>query len=165
MALPDPPGLVPIQSVRGCHLGRCARRILLLSPGPDDEPQIVIPEREGRGAAESHRRSMRRLAEIGLVELSLKAEVVRTRREKEGTPLQWDGDTGVYREGQAERIPVLRSVEKRAVKLTLLGAIVVDRFRSALETGERIRWNTIADGKAACIETESDNAKQYQKKT
>lgn len=105
---------------------------------------------------------MRRLAEIGLVELSLKAEVVQTRREKEGTPLQWDRDTGVYREGEAERIPVLRSVEKRAVKLTLLGALVVDRFRSALETGERIRWNAIVDGQAACVESECDNAAKYQ---
>ena len=106
---------------------------------------------------------MRRLAEIGLVELSLKSEVVQTRREKQSTPLRWDRDTGVYREGEAERLPVLRSVEKRAVKLTLLGALVVDRFRSALEAGERIRWNTIADGQATCTEPESDNAKQYQK--
>jgi hypothetical protein len=93
---------------------------------------------------------MRRLAEIGLVELSMKAEVVQTKREKEGTPLQWDRDTGVYREGEAERVPVLRSVEKRAVKLTPFGALVVDRCRAALETGQRIRWNSLIELPATC---------------
>lgn len=132
-----------LQDIRGLHLGRCARRILLLSPRPEDEPQVLPPERDSRASAESHRRAMRRLADLGLVELSFKVEQVPTRREKLAGQLQWDGEAGVYRAGEPCSIPVRRSVEKRAVKLTPLGALVVDRLRPVLETGERIRWATV----------------------
>jgi hypothetical protein len=104
---------------------------------------VLLPEREGRASAESHRRALQRLAAIGLVELSLKDEQVQIRREKEGGRVQWDGDAGVYREREPQRIPVRRTVRKRAVQLTPLGALVVNRLRSALETGERIRWSAI----------------------
>jgi hypothetical protein len=80
-----------------------------------------------------------------LVELSSKVEQVETRREKESGHLQWDEEAGIYRRGEPRRVPVRRSVEKRAVKLTPLGALLVDRLRPALETGERIRWAPIID--------------------
>ena len=145
MTPPDSSRIPSLQEVRGLHLGRCSRRILLLSPGPGDEPQVLPPERDGRAAAEAHRRAMRRLAEHGLVELSFKAEQVQTRREKVGGHVQWDGEAGVYSTGEPGRIPVWRSVEKRAVKLTPVGALVVDRLRPVLETGDRIRWASVSE--------------------
>jgi hypothetical protein len=140
MTLPDSPEIRSLPDIRGLHLGRCSRRILLLSPGPNEEPQVLSPERAGRAAAESHRRAMRRLAAFGLIELSFKVEQVQTRRERNGGRLEWDGHAGVYCEAESQRIPVWRSVEKRAVKLTPEGALVVDRLRPVLETGGRIRW-------------------------
>jgi|SRR5947209_3610631 len=141
----DISGPASLEQFRGLHLGRCARRILLLAPHPDDEPQVLSAERSGRPAAESHRRAMRRLAAHGLVELSLKVEEVETTRTKQLPPLQWDGDAGVYRQGPRLSVPVVRPVAKRAVKLTVLGELLVNRLRSALETGEHIRWDNIID--------------------
>jgi hypothetical protein len=131
--------------MRGLHLGRCARRILLLAPGPTDEPQVLLPERPGRAASESQRRATRRLAAVGLIELSWKVEEVQTKREKQTRPLSWNPQAGVYQEENCRQIPVRRAVEKRAVKLTPLGALVVDRLRLTLETGERIRWDALID--------------------
>src|SRR5690349_18600651 len=76
MRLSDVNGAVAPEELHGLHLGRCARRILLLLGSPADEPLVLLPEREGRSAAESHRRAMRRLAEVGLIELSWRAEEV-----------------------------------------------------------------------------------------
>jgi hypothetical protein len=141
--LPDSPATLMLGDVQGLRLGHCARRILLLSPGPDDAPQVLLPERDGRASAESHRRALQRLADIGLVELSLKTEQVQIKREKEGGRVQWDGKAGLYRAGETYQIPVRRTVRKRAVKLTPIGALLVDRLRTALETGGRIRWTSI----------------------
>lgn len=140
MTQTDSPHTACLERVRGVHLGRCARRILLLAPRSDGEPEVLRPERGGRAAAESHRRAMRRLAAIGLVELSLKVEQVETKRTKHSPTVQWDGNAGVYRHRQHQDVPVIRSVEKRAVKLTPLGEMMVDRLRPALETGAHIRW-------------------------
>lgn len=126
-------------------MGHCSRRILLLSPGPGEDPQVLPPERDGRASAESHRRAMRRLAEFGLIELSFKVERVPTRREKSAGQVTWDAAAGIYREAEPMRIPVWRSVEKRAVKLTPVGSVVVDQLRTALETGVRIRWDSVVE--------------------
>lgn len=134
-----------LEAMRGRHLGRCARRILLLAPGPTEEPLALPPERDGRAAAESHRRAVRRLGEIGLVELSWKAERVQTKRRKQASSLSWDSTDGVYHDGPSGRIPVERAVDKRAVRLTPLGALVVDLLRHRLESGDRIRWSTIIE--------------------
>jgi hypothetical protein len=88
---------------------------------------------------------MRRLAEIGLIELSWKAEEVQTKREKQVGPLLWDENTGMYRDRKLQLVPVRRSVEKRATRLTPLGELLVDRLRLVLETGERIRWGPIIE--------------------
>ena len=143
--MPDSPAILMLENVHGLRLGHCARRILLLSPAPHESPEVLLPERPGRSSAESHRRALQRLAEIGLVELSVKVEQVQTKREKDGGRVQWDRVAGVYREETPSRIPVRRTVWKRAVKLTPLGAHLVDRLRSALETGERIRWAVVID--------------------
>jgi len=91
---------------------------------------------------------MRRLAAIGLVELSWKVEHVQTKREKRTNDLSWDGEAGVYQARKRRQVPVRRAVEKRAARLTPLGALVVDRLRSVLETGERIRWAAIIDSES-----------------
>jgi hypothetical protein len=114
---------------------------LLLAPDPADDTRVLLPGRPGRAAAESHRRAIRRLAEIGFIELSWKRVEVRIKREKQVGPLIWDEVAGVYQDRRSEKIPVRRSIDKRAVRLTPLGALVVDRIRPLLETGERVRWD------------------------
>jgi hypothetical protein len=88
---------------------------------------------------------MRRLAEVGLVELTWKAEQIETKREKQTNDLSWDEAAGVYQAGNRRQVPVRRAVEKRAVRLAPLGAVVVERLRLTLESGERIRWSSIID--------------------
>lgn len=141
--MPDSLATLMLEDVQGLRLGHCARRILLLSPGPEDAPRVLVAERDGRASSESHRRALHRLAEIGLIEFSLKIEQVQIKREKKGGRVQWDENAGVYRKSESSRIPVQRMVRKRAVRLTPVGALLVDRLRSALETGGRIRWASI----------------------
>jgi hypothetical protein len=136
---------VSLTNLRGLRLGRCARRILLLAPPPLSEPAVLPPERAGRGAAESHRRAMRFLAANGLVELSWKTEMVETKQERRSPAVVWDSDAGVYQEVEPERAPVQRAIERRAVKLTVLGEFLVDRLRPVLESGRRIRWDVMVD--------------------
>jgi hypothetical protein len=86
---------------------------------------------------------MRRLADVGLIELSWKTEQVETRRRKEASPLIWDGKAGAYQTRKRQKIPVCRSIEKRSIRLTPLGSSLRDQLRPLLETGERIRWASI----------------------
>jgi hypothetical protein len=137
-----------LDDLRGIRLGRCARRILLLAPLPEEEPRAIAPERPGRAATESQRRALHRLSAIGLVELSWKSETVTTMEVARSTRVLWDPEDGVYRETDREPSPVTRTVEKRAVQLTPLGALLVDRLRPQLETGQRIRWAPLIDAEA-----------------
>jgi hypothetical protein len=133
-----------LASLHGLRLGRCARRILLLAPPPTGEPTVIPAERDGRAAAESHRRAMRRLAAIGLVELTWKTETVETKGKTRTGSVLWDPDAGVYRKVRPKHTAIERAIERRAVRLSALGAFLVDRLRPELETGKRIRWASIA---------------------
>jgi hypothetical protein len=130
--------------LRHVRLGKCARRILLLAPQPGDEPSVIPAEHSSRAAAESHRRAMRRLAAIGLVELAWKTESADTRAKTRTEGIHWDPEAGVYRAVRCEQKFVVRPIERRAVRLTELGSRVVDHLRPTLETGRRIRWTSIA---------------------
>jgi hypothetical protein len=137
-----------VTSLHGLRLGRCARRILLLAPGPTQEPSVIPVERAGRAAAESHRRAIRRLAEVGLLELAWKQETSETKGKGQTGTVQWDHQAGMYRDVDPKYIPIERVVTRRAVKLTALGALLVDRLRRELETGKRIRWDSLMDTQA-----------------
>ena len=106
---------------------------------------MIPPERAERAAAESHRRAMRRLAATGLVELSWKTETVQIARRRETGSVVWDPSAGIYREAGSGQWPVVRSIERRAVRLTALGGLLVDRLRPDLETGKRIRWTSLTE--------------------
>ena len=140
---PDATWSDTVATLHGLRLGRCARRILLLAPRPTEEPCTIGAERNGRGAVESHRRAMRRLAAIGLVELTWRPETVETTRQTRTGNVRWDPDAGVYQEIDPDHVPVERVVAHRAARLTPLGAFVVDRLRPTLESGKRIRWSSI----------------------
>lgn len=142
--VPDASLSSAVANLQGLRLGRCARRILLLAPSPPDEPCIIGPERDGRAAAESHRRAMRRLAAIGLLELTWRTETVETTRKTQTGSVRWDPDAGVYREVEPNYVPSERVVAYRAARLTPLGALVVDRLRPALESGKRVRWGALS---------------------
>jgi hypothetical protein len=88
---------------------------------------------------------MRRLATIGLLELTWKTETVETRRKTRTGSVLWDPAAGVYREVRPKRTAIERSIERRAVRLTPFGAFLVDRLRPELETGKRIRWASISE--------------------
>jgi hypothetical protein len=132
---------VSLEGIRGLRLGRCARRILLLAPLPSQEPTVVPAERPERASADSHRRAMRSLAAHGLVELTWKTEILETKQVRRSPHVRWDSSAGVYREGDAPPTPVERAMKRRAIRLTPLGELVVDRLRPALENGRRIRWS------------------------
>jgi hypothetical protein len=86
---------------------------------------------------------MRRLAAIGLLELTWRTETVETTRKTRTRGIRWDADAGVYREIDLGDVPVERAIAHRAARLTPLGALVVDRLRPALESGKRIRWASL----------------------
>ena len=130
-----------LERLRGLRLGKHHRRILLLAPPPDDEPRVVAPEREGRAAAEAHRRGIRRLAAAGLITVSIVPERVKT--SSVGREKQWDASSD---ESSTANGSVQRTYYKGAVKLTDLGGILVDRLREDLETGKRIRWRNATRG-------------------
>lgn len=132
-----------VANLRGLRLGKCARRILLLAPPPTAEPSIIAAERDGRAALESHRRAMRRLAALGLLELTWRTETVKSTRKIRTDRIRWDADVGAYRKTDPGNLPVERAVALRAARLTPLGAFVVDRLRPTLESGKRIRWASI----------------------
>jgi hypothetical protein len=134
---------VSLSEIRGLRLGRCARRILLLAPLPSQEPAVVQPERADRACADSHRRATRSLAAHGLVELAWKTEIVATRQVRTTPRVRWDASAGVYRDEDPAPTPVERAIKRRTVRLTPLGALVVDRLRPVLETGRRIRWDWV----------------------
>jgi hypothetical protein len=87
---------------------------------------------------------MRRLAAVGLVELTWKTETVETRGKTRTGSVLWDSAAGVYREVKPAHIAIERTIERRAVRLTELGALLVHLMRPELETGKRIRWSSVA---------------------
>jgi hypothetical protein len=136
---------VSLVRLRGLRLGRCARRILLLAPRPDEEPSVIPPHGASRAAAESHRRAIRCLAANGLVDLTWTTEVVTTNQVRRTPGVIWDQDAGVYQTVGPDESPVRRTVQRRTVRLTMLGDSLVDRLRPILENGRRIRWAAILD--------------------
>jgi hypothetical protein len=88
---------------------------------------------------------MHRLAAIGLVELTWKVETVETKGMARTGGVRWDPAAGVHREVEPKHIPIERAIERRAVRLTALGAVLVNRLRPELETGKRIRWGSITE--------------------
>jgi hypothetical protein len=86
---------------------------------------------------------MRRLAAIGLLELTWRKETVETSSKRRAGGIRWDPDAGVFREIDPDHDPIERTVARRAARLTPLGAFVVDRLRPALESGKQIRWSSI----------------------
>jgi hypothetical protein len=87
---------------------------------------------------------MRRLGAIGLVELTWKTETVETSAKARTGSILWDPAAGVYRDVRPDHAAIARTVERRAVRLTELGAFLVDRLRPELERGKRIRWAALA---------------------
>jgi hypothetical protein len=86
---------------------------------------------------------MRRLADQDLIELSWKPERQATRREAASPTVRWDTEYGRHISIPSTPIPVERTLERRAVKLTPLGAWLVRRLRPTLESGKRIRWASV----------------------
>lgn len=143
-ANPSRSSSLSLRNIRGLRLGRCARRILLLAPLPSQELAVVPPERPDRACADSHRRATRSLAAHGLIELAWKTEIVETKQVRRTPRVRWDAVAGVYRD-EAAPTPVERAIKRRTVRLTPLGALVVDRLRPVLENGRRIRWDRVDD--------------------
>lgn len=106
---------------------------------------MVPPQRTDRAAAGSHRRAMQCLAAKGLVELTWKTETVETKQKRRASLVVWDADAGIFLEVGPEHAPVARAIERRAVRLTALGELLVDRLRPELEHGRRIRWAAIEE--------------------
>jgi hypothetical protein len=90
---------------------------------------------------------MRFLAAKGLVELSWKAETIQTKQVRTAPAVVWDADAGVYRDIQPAEAAVERTIGRRAVQLTPMGKLLVDRLRPILENGRRVRWDLIIESR------------------
>jgi hypothetical protein len=106
-------------------MGKYGRRILLLAPGPAEDATVILPERDGRTALDSHNRAMRRLAAAGLVSTTRIKTVVETKRIR----TEWEWDNALM-DWVQRPVPVRQMRWREAVKLTPVGAAVVDRLRS-----------------------------------
>lgn len=118
------------------RLGRHERRILLQASSPDRESVIVAPEGPGRAADEAHRRAIRRLFAAGLLWVGWRRVYVETRTQ---TKARWEHMAGRW--WQTGGQPIRREYRKRAVWRSPLGQALVERLRSQLEAGARIRWS------------------------
>ena len=110
------------------RMGPAARHLLLLAPGPQEEAQILGPASPNPGALASHYHALRRLEGDGLISVvpvEVRVETTRDRRDWE-----WNAVLGDWVE---RRVTVGRTLKKRAVKLTPLGAAVASRMRADLE--------------------------------
>lgn len=123
-ACPADGRITQAESLAGVRLGKHERRVLLAAPEPVAEPAIVEPERPGRVADEANRRAIRRLAELGLVVLA----DVRQDRQYGRDPIS------------GRRVRLKPATWRRAIRLTALGALVVERLRPYLEAGKPFRW-------------------------
>jgi len=105
-------------------------------PIPDRESVIVAPEGPGRAADEAHRRAIRRLFAAGLLWVGWRRVYVETRTQ---TKARWEHMAGRW--WQTGGQPIRREYRKRAVWRSPLGQALVERLRSQLEAGARIRWS------------------------
>ncbi|MBM3273586.1 MAG: hypothetical protein FJZ00_00430 [Candidatus Sericytochromatia bacterium] len=105
------------EALAGLKLGKLDRRVLRLAPDGEAEP--IPPVESTRAADEAHRRSIRKLERAGLVAVTWK----QTKAKRRATWYE-------YEVRQA----------RHAVKLTGLGAAVVNRLGSILDGSAPIRW-------------------------
>jgi len=102
------------------RLGKHERRILLVAPS-NGKYETIEPDGESRSAAEANRRAMRELNSAGLLHLTWQGVEIPTRQYAYGAPVH-------------------RTYRKSAVRLSPLGAAVVDRLKETLQDAGRIRW-------------------------
>ena len=110
------------------RLNKHARRILLLAPGPDEEPVVIPPLDAKPSTATSHYQAIRRLEERALVFSELVEVWITIRRSK--SEFEWNQVLG---EWITRRVPSQQRRRKVAVKLTPVGAAVVAEMRSLWE--------------------------------
>jgi len=135
-------------ALSGVRLGRHERRVLLSAPGPEDKAVIIAPESDTRAADEALRRAIRKLGASGLVWLDKEPVEVRAQYHKRiELEKVWGNRWGWETTRRA-------TVRKRSVKLSPLGAAVVNLARADLEGGRPVRWSKYqADGLAATRRT------------
>jgi hypothetical protein len=140
-------------NLQGLRLGKHERRILLSAPpgskvgyraGRDAEmlqPKIMYPDGPSRAAEEANRRALKKLAHVGLIELSRSYTWQQDKADNQEMP-KWFSDkrySGRY---------WMMGRRYRTAALTPLGELVVERCRDELENGKPIRWAKLIDGLA-----------------
>jgi hypothetical protein len=125
------------------RLGRHERRILLKAPPTskcgwrDNKPEptypadgkAIYPEADGRSAEEAHRRALRKLRRLGLVETSM-GHTLWT----DEMPPEW------VNRNQLRSRYWLWGRPRTMTRLTPLGERMVEAYRTELESGRPIRW-------------------------
>ncbi len=121
-------------SLAGVRLGKHERRVLVATPGPEDRPLVIAPEADTRAADEALRRAIRKLGTAGLVSLHSESVETEAQLHKRIELIKvWGNPWGYETTRRA-------TVRKRAVRLTPLGAALVDLARADLEARRPIRW-------------------------
>ena len=111
------------------RLNRHAQRILLLAPGPEEEPIVIPPVDAKPNTATSHHQAIRRLEERGLVSTDVVEVWIPIKRGR--SEFEWNQVLG---EWVTRRVPSQQRRRKVAVRLTPLGATVVGEMRSLWES-------------------------------
>ena len=62
------PGTRRLSDLAGVRLGKHERRILLDAPSPSRTAIPLVPAQPGRSASEAHRRALRKLDAVGLID-------------------------------------------------------------------------------------------------
>jgi hypothetical protein len=112
------------------RLGKHAQRILLLAPGPDENPVVIPREDPTPSANASYYQALRRLEADGLISIALVSVPVEQNRTR--SEWEWNPVLGDWVEHTVTRIPSWR--RKRAVRLTPLGAAIVGEMREFWES-------------------------------
>ncbi len=112
-----------VDRLRGARFGKHERNILLYSPGPTAQSGAILdPELSTHSDRETYLRAIRKLTRLGLLDAGRRLVRVETEgRRKDGSS-------------------VSRAYAHRTLRQTELGAIVVDSYRSDMESGRPIRW-------------------------
>lgn len=117
-----------VERLRGTRFGKHERNILLYSPGPAAQSGAILdPELTTHSDRETYLRAIRKLARLGLLDAGRRLVRVET--------------GGKRKDGSS----VSRAYAHRTLRQTELGAIVVDCYRSDMESGRPIRWERRID--------------------
>ncbi len=117
-----------VDGLKRTRFGKHERNILMYSPGPEAPVGAILdPDLNTHSDRETYLRAVRKLSKAGLLTAGRRFVRVET--------------AGTRRDGTS----VSRTYAHRTLQQTELGALVVEHYRTEMETGRAIRWGRHID--------------------